>query len=268
MILFYYGAMLGNGGGISQIELPYGELAAAYSVEVGSFSTEIGSLTKQVLDLQWSDVEVAKSHFLNFWLALGRLPEASEEKYRKTEGSLYGARYRYQGDWGYNDIALVYGHSLLSNMQLPGLVNVQIDISDSHRWRIVEHWTYERKAQWGFQFAADYENWCEIGIASEGVWKSLGIRPYYIISRHIHLVWELGLSEIQEKAQPLRTLRRITFVPQWSLDASVWGRPPLRFYITQSFWNQANRVQVSKAAPSFANKLTGAAMGLQAEVWF
>ena len=54
-----------------------------------------------------------------------------------------------------------------------------------------------------------------------------------------------------------KTLTRFTIAPQVSISDSFWGRPVIRAFYSQTFWNRANRGTIDSSGP-YAGKTSGA----------
>lgn len=272
---YYYAQMNGNGAGVGGIPLGSGKLAAAYLFETGSTRTNVGLNQVQVLDLRWQDLYLGPKDTLNFWAAYAMAPGGSVDAgtaggkyYRDQNGWLAGSRWRRAMEGGFQDFTLVHGQKLLESITLYGRAAREVPLADSRRWRFVEHFVIQPSARFGLFAAATLEFWK--GQGTSGRWWNVGARPVYFFSKHYQLAFEAGHSVVLDRSERggPRSLTRLTIAPQLSVGPGLWDRPLLRAFYSRSFWNGANRANMSAAAPSFAGSLAGQSLGVQAEVWF
>jgi maltoporin len=94
----------------------------------------------------------------------------------------------------------------------------------------------------------------------DSTWWNAGFRPVYFINDNLRFVTEVGHSEVLSTTKSL-TLTRLTFAYEIAINKSIWARPVIRAYATESFWSKDNR-------SNFNNKKDGHAVGFQTEVWF
>lgn len=281
---YYYGQMNGNGAGVGDIPLGSGKLAAAWLIETGSTRTNVGQNTTQVFDLRWQEVKLGENDKLHFWAAYGMAPGGTNSttnmQYEARSGYLGATRWRHSIPDGFNDFAVLYGAKLLEGINIYGSPTLERNDTrrEAYRWRVVEHLSFQPFTKLGLHFGAAAEYWDpkKTRIDSRGLWWSVGARPVYYLTDHWQLAFEAGHSQIRIRDErdnsganvPVRKLTRLTIAPQLSLGPSLWARPSLRFYYSQSFWNEANKSYVGVDAPSFAGATSGQSVGVQTEVWF
>ena len=104
-------------------------------------------------------------------------------------------------------------------------------------------------------------------------WTSLGVRPSWVLRRHLKLVAELGVDNVTDPAGgPAQHLTKLTIAPTITLDNGFWSRPELRFYITHAEWNDAAKAAVNPAPTGGLNPVggttSGTSVGVQAEAWW
>lgn len=281
---YYYGQMNGNGAGIGNIPFQSGKLALAWLVETGSTRTNVGKNSVQVLDLRVQNWKLSDSQEIHFWAAYGFAPGSSglsnNLQYASRSGFLLGTRWRKMIRDGFYDVALIHGRSLLEGLNVYGnaLAPEGENRSDAYRWRLVQDLAWKINGKFGLLVATGFDHWNpkKSNVDSRGTWWAVGLRPIYFFTDHLQLASEIGHSQIHIRDERTsggsgigpRTLSRVTLAPQYSLGNSLWARPAIRVFYSQSFWNQRNRESVAVDAPSFAGSTSGRAFGVQTEVWF
>ena len=132
--------------------------------------------------------------------------------------------------------------------------------------------------------SATVESW-DTGqqLDSKGFWWNAGGRANYALSEHLSMLLECGHSSIKHDSEKkndgvtnvgARKMSRITLSTQVTANKNYWGRPVLRFFITQSFWNNLNKGDANSTVSgvdedgSFRVSNSAANIGFQGEVWF
>lgn len=282
---YYFAQMSGNGGGIGNIPLGSGKLAAAFLFETGATRTNVGRHQVQVIDLRWQDVVLGERDRLHIWGAFGQAPGgriANNTPYEARNGWLLGARWHRGVTDGFNHLTVVYGRNLLESISLYGNSAFNDTVTNTstkaERWRFVEHLAFQPLPKLGLFFGAALELWNPRlpGIDARGSWWSVGARPVYFFTNHYQLAFEAGHSVVHERAERNaagllngpRSMTRFTIAPQLSVGPGLWTRPLLRAFYSRTFWNRAGQIKMASRAPSFAGSLDGHSIGLQAELWF
>jgi len=259
---YYFAAMNGVGAGVGDINLFGGNFKVAYLQETQTSTSNSDKLTKSFLDLRLFDVKLNETDSLNFWLSYGISPKGSigTTNYEKLSGELFGIRWRKNLSQGFNDFAIIYGDKLLSSLSVYGNSEVKTSQNNEDKYtiRAVEHITTKISDKVELHASATLEQ-RNSGIR-ESTWWNIGSRPVYFINDNLRFVTEVGHSEVINSTKTL-TLTRLTFAYEIAINKSIWARPVIRAYATQSFWNKENK-------SNFNNKSEGHAVGFQTEVWF
>lgn len=278
---YYFADMSGNGGGIGHIPLAGGNLHLAWLREGRDLETDKGARSMQVIDARLMGMDLGERYNLNIWTAYAFLPKAEitdtdsasvGEKLASQQGYLVGGLLERSLSRGFNHFALMYGKGLLREFNLfapqDTLENSPAadELKKSNRIRAINHLTYDLHNDLSFHLAATYELRDGGSSDNKEKWYSLGVRPVYYITDNYHLVFEAGHSIVDPKGQDKRKLTRISFAPQVSTGRSIWGRPVVRAFITQSFWSDSNKGSVGGAA--YREKTSGGSYGVQIEAWF
>lgn len=259
---YYFAAMNGVGAGVGDINLFGGNFKVAYLQETQTSTSNTDKLTKSFLDLRLFDVKLNETDSLNFWLSYGFSPKGSigTTNYEKLSGELFGIRWRKNLSQGFNDFAIIYGDKLLSSLSVYGNSEVKTSQNNEEKYtiRAVEHITTKISDKIELHASATLEQ--RNNGTRESTWWNIGTRPVYFINDNLRFVTEVGHSEVINSTKTL-TLTRLTFAYEIAINKSIWARPVIRAYATQSFWNKENK-------SNFNNKSEGHAVGFQTEVWF
>jgi maltoporin len=278
---YYFGDMSGVGAGIMQND---GDRtwALAHLIQGSDVRADRGISTIQALDFRYHFNLIDQREF-HIWSVYGWSPAGENQtnpaqKYIAGRGEILGFRYRQRFTNGFTDGAVIYGHGLMSTLNLYNAnPAVSEAVNKGATLRLVGQDVRENLGDWALLSAVAWEkrdSGQDRDSASE--WQSASVRPVYMISDHRQLAVELGHSRIRVDAERnangsitgWRELTRITMAPQLSLRKGLWGRPVLRMFYTQSFWNTANRTFVAGSAPSFLEDNNGTSFGYQVEAWF
>ncbi|WII73314.1 carbohydrate porin [Bdellovibrio sp. 22V] len=281
---YYYADMSGVGAGIENIPLGEGRFAVAHLVQANDdLSTSVGLPVLQAVDLRWTTIPVTEDHNLNFWAVYAWAPESNDgmTSYRSTNG--YSIASRLQGLWwgGQNNFALLYGKGTMKDFNIYAKSALPAnDDSQNKAWtlRIVEDWHQDVSDRWAVMLGVAAEigdNGTEDDSNNHREFQEIGIRPIYFVSDRFQWVFEAGYSRYKNDNEfsgaervGARELARVTIAPQLSIRKSIWGRPVLRAFLSQSFWNNNNKDAIATQAPAFRNQNDGTSFGYQFEAWF
>lgn len=299
---FYFANMSGNGGGVEDIPVSNGTLAVAllqYADDRTLNNSTTGNPAKHALDLRWKELALSESDQLHLWFVQaytapgkGKIPSTGTTvDYQASSGNAIGARWRHSLSQGNNDLALVYGTGVMESLTLDSTAFASDDsVKKRRRLRLVENYSTELSEKWAIQAAAVYED-ADSGAstANKSNWTSLGVRPLYYFSNHYRIQGELGYSVVRDdsevdgsgNAAGNRNLTRLTIAPEVAFGKGYYTRPVIRFYVTYSSWNAANKDASNPKSligklnssgggsiVSLNGKSSETQTGFQAEVWF
>ncbi len=301
---FYFANMSGNGGGIEDYEISNGKLSLALLQYVDDRSltgSTTGNPAKHALDFRWRDFKVSDSDSIEFWLAQGytgpgkgatvvttAAPVSTPVDYQASSGTVAGVKWTKKMGEGTNNFAIVYGTGVMESLTLDSTAYAANDsVKKKKRARLVENYSTELNEKWAIQAALAYED-IDSGAATKNKssWTSIGVRPMYYFTDHFRLQFEAGYSLVKNEAETGangssagdRSLTRITLAPEVAFGKGYYTRPVVRFFVTHSFWNDANKdtantgSMISQLTASNAAQLkdknSETQSGFEAEVWF
>jgi maltoporin len=296
---FYFADMSGNGGGIEDLEIGNGTLSFAllqYVDDRTLTNTTTGHPSKKAFDFRWRNFAISDKDKLEFWVAPGytapgkgttttTTPTAVE--YQASSGVAGGVKWTSELTQGTNNFAVVYGTGVMQSLSLNNSAYALNDnVKKANRLRLVENYSTELNEKWAIQAAAAYEL-ADSGNSTKSSWTSLGVRPMYYFTDHFRLQVEAGYSVVNDEAEVAalggakvgnRSLTRLTLAPEISFGKGYYSRPVVRFFVTHSMWNDANKdltnanSMIAKlnagGLTSLNNKNDETQMGFEAEVWF
>jgi maltoporin len=152
------------------------------------------------------------------------------------------------------------------------------------RTRVFDHLWIQPTDKFGAEFIALMQT--DVGDASAplklggtqtaigtSTWTSLGVRPSYVLRRHLKLVAELGTDNVTvPNGGSAEQMTKLTIAPTIALDSGYWSRPELRFYFTHAVWNDAAKNAVNPPPTSGVNPIggttSGTSVGVQVEAWW
>jgi len=259
---YYFAQMNGVGAGIQNWNLLNGNFSLAYIQENQVSSSSSGEVTKSFFDFRFFDYKVSDNQNLNFWYAYGISPggKIGSTQYQKLSGQTFGLRHSLNYTNFQNNFAVLYGTKLFDSLNVYGDTEIknQTRHDDKYKLRAVDVINGKVSDKFEFQFATTYE------IYNNGIqmsrWWNIGVRPVYFLTNKLHLITELGTSQVKNQTS-LKQLHRATVAFEITPKNSFWSRPSLRTFYSRTFWNKQNR-------GSFNGKESGQSLGIQAEAWF
>lgn len=259
---YYFAAMNGVGAGVKDIPLFSGKFSLAYLQENMKSTSSSDELTKSYLDFRLFDFVLNDNNFLNLWMALGHSPRGQIDStfYEKAYGGAFGFRIRSNLKNGFNDLALIYGNGVLSTLNVYDNSEIANTKKNDNKYRIrfVDSLSSKLSDRIEFQTSISFEQKNEGYLDSK--WLSLGIRPIYVLSKNLKWINQLGYSRVTNSLQT-NVLSRVTTALEISPNDSMWARPAIRFFLSETSWNRANQLR-------FNGKKNDHSIGAQGEAWF
>jgi maltoporin len=294
---YFFADMSGQGGGVEDIPLgPDATLAVAFLQYTYSYlnNTPNGLPTKQALDVRIKNWVLGQNNIVYLWAAQaysapgsGTSTSTGPVTYGASSGTVAGAKWRYALKEGFNDFAVIYGSGVMEslNMSADAYSSSTSILDSASRIRVAESFNQDFAAHFGLQAAAIYEN-LNRSDGSYSRWVSLGVRPVYYFTDHLHLIAQAGFSSIIDSSEAgtggsrpgERTLTRVTLAPEVAIGRGLFQRPTIRAYVSYTSWNTANMdlanahslvgFMNSQGNTALNGKTGQGELGFEGEVWF
>jgi maltoporin len=287
---FFFRNLSGGGGGVEDIQLPFGQLALAW-IGNGSESdlcTDIYSGTEPVnsagfskgnWDLRLYDVPLplGKGDFNFIYANTETGLDQNGDSLDRTDGFavyfLHTAKPLLDPN-SFNLFSLQYGAgpaktftSGFETFTFDGQPYIRPDPNNSWRFRATEHLVVQPREHFSigpallYQYT-DYGN----GFGNQ-TWLSAGMRPILEFNKYFSLAFEGGVDYVANSVTDTSgNLFKLTLAPQVSLGNRFFSRPVLRVYITYAQWSDAFVGQVG--GQDYLNQHNGFSYGLQMETWW
>lgn len=285
---FFFYNMSGAGGGVEDLQLPFGKLAVAW---IGAASrsgmsdlpepdpnNEAG-FTKANLDVRLYDVPLPLGTG-EFGFVLARADsglDATGNSAPDSDGialtflhtsdrvlSLDGVnKFSLQAGWG----AAKTFTAGFETFTLTNGVFIRPDERDSWRFRVTEHFTADVTEHFSIGPALVYQ-FTDYGDAGGIVhWASAGVRPIYHFNKYLSLALEGGVDWVEnDDAGSSDFLYKLTLAPQVSLGGRFMSRPVLRAFVTYAHWGDDFVGQVG--GNDYVSENDGFTFGVQMEAWW
>lgn len=275
---FYVYDMSGYGGGVEDVPMPAAtsRLAVAY---IGGSSDDyefpsVGRVAKNTFDIRWYDVPVPFGEAM-FWLAPSALKggtyrnsEGEEAEYESAAGFAAGLMHlRNFEDGGYNSFTLQYGRGTGSDFS-PNVQDPTPDLDKAWLFRATESVVTQPSDSFSMESALIYQLHNN-GAAADALqhWASAGMRPIWMLNRHLALAVEGGVDYVDSEPDDDRGyLFKFTVAPEIRFGRLFFDRPVLRAFATYGRWTDDFEGRIGGDA--FADRKDGFNFGLQAEAWW
>lgn len=286
---FFFYNMSGTGGGIEDLELPFGKLGFAW---IGAASSSgISSLpepdadntagySKGNWDLRLYDVPLpwGKGEFgLTYARADSGLDSLGNSA-PDSDGLALTLLHTHEGLFsadGVNKVSLQFGTgaaktftSGFETFVLNNSLFIRPDDDDSWRFRVTEHFTANLSDSFSIGPALVYQLTDYAGTAGDKVhWASAGVRPIWHFNKYLSLAGEAGIDWVKDEAAGTSDyLYKLTLAPQISLGGRFMSRPSIRAFVTYAHWGDDFAGNVG--GNDYAGEDSGLTYGLQMEVWW
>lgn len=285
---FYFYNMSGGGGGLEDIELPFGKLALAWigaasqsgfsDVPTPDAANEAG-FSKASWDLRLYDVPLplGKGEFGLVYARSDSGLDASGNSAPNSDGVAFTflhTRDKFLSDDGVNKFSLQFGTGAANTFTTGfetfttnNTVYIRPEADDSWRFRVTEHFTANLNEHFSLGPALVYQL-TDYGDQGGRVhWASAGLRPVLHFNRYFSLAFEGGVDWVKdEQANDSGNLFKLTLAPQVSLGNRFMSRPVIRGFITYAHWSDDFIGQVG--GNDYLTENNGFTYGVQMEVWW
>ena len=287
---FYFRNMSGGGGGVEDIQLPFGRLAAAW-IGNGSESdlfTDISNpvdpankagFSKGNWDLRLYDVPVplGKGEFNFIYANTQAGLDQNGNSLPRTDGVAFDfvhiARPLLDPN-SFNTFSLQIGSgpaktfsSGFETFTYAGKSYIRSDPNNSWRFRATEHFVLQpvRHLSIGPALVYQYTDYGNGG--GTQTWLSAGVRPVVEFNKYFSLAFEGGVDYVADSASATSgNLFKLTLAPQVSLGNQFFSRPVLRAFITYAQWSDDFVGQAG--GQDYQTDHNGFTYGMQMEAWW
>jgi maltoporin len=285
---FFFYNMSGSGGGVEDLELPFGKLAFAWigAASSSGFSdlpepdvNNKAGFSKANWDLRLYDVPLplGKGEFGFVYARAGSGKDSNGNSAPDTDGVAFTflhTRDKFLSDDGVNKFSLQFGTgaaktftSGFETFTTDDGVFIRPDSRNSWRFRATENFTATLGPHFSIGPALVYQL---TDYGDEGgvvQWASAGVRPILQFNRFFSLALEAGVDWVKnEDAGTSAPLGKITLAPQVSLGGLFMSRPVIRGFLTYAQWGDDFRGQVG--GNSYLDSTRGLTYGAQMEAWW
>lgn len=285
---FFFYNMSGAGGGVEDLELPFGKLALAWigAASQSGFSdvpnpdpaNEAG-FSKANWDLRLYDVPLplGKGEFGLVYAREDSGLDANGNSAPDADGFAFTFLHTHEkflSADGVNKFSLQFGtgaaktftsgfETFVTNNQ----VYIRPDGTDSWRFRVTEHFTANVNEHFSIGPALVYQLTDYGDDGGRVHWASAGLRPIVHFNKYLSLAFEGGVDWVKDdQASTSGNLYKLTLAPQVSLGGRFMSRPVIRAFVTYAHWGSAFVGQVG--GNDYLNAEDGLTYGVQMEVWW
>jgi maltoporin len=285
---FFFYNMSGSGGGVEDLELPFGKLGLAWigAASRSGFSdlpepdaeNEAG-FSKGNWDLRLYDVPLplGKGEFGLLYARADSGQDAAGNSAPDSDGlafSFVHTREAFLSTDGLNKFSLQFGtgaaKTFTSGFETFALTNgvfIRPDERDSWRFRVTEHFTANVTEHFSIGPALVYQLTDYQDSAGRVHWASAGMRPIWHFNKYISLAFEGGVDWISDEvADTSAALYKLTIAPQVSLGGRFMSRPVIRAFLTYARWGDDFVGQVG--GTDYLAEDAGLSYGVQMEAWW
>lgn len=285
---FYFYNMSGTGGGVEDLQLPFGKMAFAWIGAAASSgfrdlpapdaNNEAG-FSKGNWDLRLYDVLVplGKGEFGLVYARADSGNDANGISAPDSDGVAFTflhTRDHVLSDDGVNKFSLQFGtgaaKTFTSGFETFALTNgvfIRPDERDSWRFRATEHFTANVNDHFSIGPALLYQFTDYADGGDRAHWASAGLRPIWHFNRYLSLAGEAGVDWVKdESARTSDYLCKLTLAPQVSLGGRFMSRPVIRAFITYAHWGDEFVGQVG--GNDYLGEDAGLTYGIQMEAWW
>jgi maltoporin len=284
---FFFYNMSGAGGGVEDVQLPFGKFAFAW---IGAASqsgvsdlpepdaNNKAGFSKANYDLRLYDVPMPLGKG-EFGLVYSRADSGLDVNGNSAPDSdgfaltFLHTRDKFISDDGVNKLSLQYGRgaaltftSGFETFATPAGVFIRPFDEDAWRFRFTEHFTANVNDSFSIGPALVYQV-TDYGQGDKVQWLSAGVRPIVHLNKYVSLAFEGGVDWVDDDAAGTSdSLYKLTFAPQISLGGRFMSRPVTRFFVTYASWGDDFIGRVG--GNDYLLESDGLTYGLQMETWW
>ncbi|MCX6926338.1 MAG: carbohydrate porin [Verrucomicrobia bacterium] len=287
---FFFRNMSGGGGGVEDVQLPFGQVAMAW-IGSGSESdlytdypapddpANSAGFSKGNWDFLLYDVTVplGKGEFNFIYANTDTGLDQNGNSLNRTDGFaidfIHLAKPLVDPN-SFNMFSLQIGNgpaktftSGFETFTYQGKSYIRPDPNDSWRFRATEHFVVQpiEHLSIGPALVYQYTDYGE-GYGRQ-TWFSAGLRPIVEFNRYFSLAFEGGVDYVDDSySGTTGNLFKLTLAPQVALGNRFFSRPVLRAYVTYAQWSDGFVGQVG--GQDYQSVHGGLTYGLQMETWW
>jgi maltoporin len=285
---FFFLNMSGSGGGVEDVQLPFGKAALAWiGAGVSSGFSDLpqpeanneAGFSKANWDLRLYDVPLPLGKG-EFGLVYARADSGRNALGQSQPGSdgvavtaLHTRDHFISGD-GVNKFSLQFGtgaaSTFTSGFETFANSNGVFILSnpvDSWRFRLTEHFTANVSDHFAIGPAVVYQFTDNRDGGGNTQWLSGGVRPIIVFNKYFNVAFETGVDWVKDtEAGTSSYLGKFTLAPEVSLGNRFMSRPVIRAFITYAHWGEPFRGQIG--GNDYADSIEGLTYGIQMEAWW
>jgi maltoporin len=287
---FYFRNMSGGGGGVEDIQLPFGQLAAAW-IGNGSQSDLYSDIPNPVdpankagfskgsWDIRLYDVPVplGKGEFNVIYANTQTGQDQFGNSLPRTDGVGFDFVHLAKplvDPNSFNTLSLQFGtgpaktfSSGFETFNYAGKSYIRADPNNSWRFRATEHFVLQPIEHFSIGPALVYQYTDYGNGAGDQTWLSAGVRPIWEFNKYLSLAFEGGVDYVSDSISSTSgNLFKLTLAPQVSLGNQFFSRPVLRAFITYAQWSNDFVGQVG--GQDYLTDHNGFTYGIQMEAWW
>ena len=287
---FYFRNMSGGGGGVEDIQLPFGQVSLAWIgngsesdlyTDTPSPNAPVNSagFSKGNWDMRLYEVPLplGKGDFNLIYANTETGLDRDGNSLHRTDGFAVDFLYLIKPllDAGsFNMLSVQYGTgpaktftSGFETFTFGGKSYIRPDPSDSWRFRATEHLVFQpiKHLSVGPALVYQYTDYGN-GFGNQ-TWLSAGLRPIVEFNKYFSLAFEGGVDYVANSLTDTSgNLFKLTLAPQVALGNQFFSRPVLRAYVTYAQWSDTFVDQVG--GQDYQSLHSGFCYGLQMETWW
>jgi maltoporin len=285
---FFFYNLSGTGGGVEDLELPFGKVAAAWigAASSSGFSdlpepdaNNKAGFSKSNWDLRLYDVPLplGRGEFGFVYARADSGRDASGNSAADSDGVAFTLLHTREGMLsadGVNKFSLQYGTgaaktftSGFETFATPEGIFIRPDDPGSWRFRATEHFTANLGDHLSLGPALVYQLTDYEDGDGKMHWASAGVRPVLHFNRYLSLAGEFGLDWVKdESTRTSGPLYKLTLAPQVSLGGRFMSRPVIRGFVTYAHWSDDFVGRIG--GNDYREENHGLTYGVQMEAWW
>jgi len=295
---YFFLQMIGEGGGIRDLDLGFADFAYAYMQTEETPAISAVELTGKVAhrshDFRFYNIPTNQGGsllaFLNYSNIVGRqlngterlddgLGDTTSVNIASADGWALGLVHKQEELFGgYNKLSMIYGEGTARNAGAWAFEKADAigklttseqasKLEKAYTFRITNQTLIENQ-NWAMMTGLLYEK--KDHVEFDGIdqtWLSFGVRPAWFLTKHFRMLGEFGYDRVKNHATGMDgSLRKFTLAGELAKKRGFWERPVIRAYATYAQWSEEFRGQIG--GETYADDTSGWSAGIQIESWW